>query len=186
MSRNILFFLASIYYRLTALIIYSLGGIEAVNFYVRRIGYPITVLKLFGAKIGKETIIYPGITIHAANKDYSNLIVGNNCRIMRDCIIDLTDKFIMKNNSALGFRSVVLTHNDFHVANISLDEYTEGSKTVVLEEEVVVSANVVLLMGSWIGQHTIVGAGSVISGKIKDHVLILGNPARVFKNFERK
>ena len=184
MKRRILFFLASSYYRFCASIIYIIGGIEAVNLYLKKIGYPITVLKMFGAKINDGTIIYPGITIHSANKNYSNLIIGNNCRILRDCFIDLNNKFVMKDYSAIGSRVMVITHNNFDALLTSEDNYNKGSKPVILEKKSVVSSGVILLMGTIIGKNSIVGSGSVISGKVQDNVLIMGNPPRVLKKLK--
>lgn len=42
----------------------------------------------------------------------------------------------------------------------------------------------VILMGTYIGNNTIIGAGSVVRGKIPDNSVIAGNPARVICSLE--
>lgn len=45
--------------------------------------------------------------------------------------------------------------------------------------------NAILLMGSYIGNNVIVGAGSVVHGTFPDNVVIAGNPARIICSLEK-
>lgn len=51
--------------------------------------------------------------------------------------------------------------------------------SIIIEEDVWVSANSVVLAGSHLQKGTIVGAGSVVSGTFKPYSIVAGNPARV-------
>ena len=42
----------------------------------------------------------------------------------------------------------------------------------------------IILPGTEIGDNTIIGAGSVVKGKIPANVIIAGNPAKVIKNID--
>jgi acetyltransferase-like isoleucine patch superfamily enzyme len=180
MKHKIVSIFAIIYYKFISLIIYFLGGIGALSHYIEKIGQPIPILKMFGAVIGEGTIIYPGLIIHGAKKDFSNLIIGKNCRILRGCLIDITEKFIMEDNSAISFNCTILTHNDFSPSLMSKDEYSYGEKPVIIRKGSVATTGCILLMGTEIGEKSIVAAGSVVSKKCKDNSFIVGNPARIF------
>ena len=41
--------------------------------------------------------------------------------------------------------------------------------------------NSIVLRGSFLGDNCVVGAGSVVSGKFPDNVIIAGNPAKIIK-----
>lgn len=54
----------------------------------------------------------------------------------------------------------------------------EARKTLI-GDNVFIGMNSIILMGSSIGNNVIVGAGSVVSGKIPDNTVVAGNPAKV-------
>ncbi|OGT28463.1 MAG: hypothetical protein A2Z17_07455 [Gammaproteobacteria bacterium RBG_16_66_13] len=49
---------------------------------------------------------------------------------------------------------------------------------VVIEDDAFIGTQVLILKGSRVGQGSVVGAGSVVTGEIPSHVLAAGNPAR--------
>ena len=102
------------------IIAYALKGIygyEALNLLLRilpsrKINF---VLRLFGSQIGRRVRIKSPFTIHNAdekNKIYSNLIIGDNSFIGRDCIFDLAGKIILENNVTISHRATLNTHQD--------------------------------------------------------------------------
>lgn len=58
------------------------------------------------------------------------------------------------------------------------------SKPVVIGCDVWITSRVTILGGSTIGDHSVIGAGSVVSGDIPPGVFAAGNPARVIKKLE--
>ena len=55
---------------------------------------------------------------------------------------------------------------------------------VVLGENVFVGDAVRILKGASIGAHSVIGAGSVVTGQIPECVIAAGNPARVIREIE--
>lgn len=71
-------------------------------------------------------------------------------------------------NSIIGYNTVILTHEYL------VDEYRVGD--VRIGHDTMVGANVTILPGVVIGNHAIVGAGSVVSKDVPDHSICYGNP----------
>ena len=88
-------------------------------------------------------------------------------------------------NVLLG-ANVIITDTDFHSIkpagrryNMDTDEIK--AVPVFIGNNVFIGANVLLLKGSRIGENSVVGAGSVVTGKIPSNVIAAGNPARVIR-----
>ena len=92
-------------------------GYEAINilFRISPSRYTIDILRYFGAKIGKGVRIQSPFIIHNADQNkpiYSNLMIGNDSYIGRDCIFDLMDKIIIGNKVTISHRAVLNTHTN--------------------------------------------------------------------------
>ncbi len=55
------------------------------------------------------------------------------------------------------------------------------SAPVIIEADAFIGMRVLILKGSRVGQGSVVGAGSVVTGEIPAHVLAAGNPAQVLR-----
>ncbi len=63
-----------------------------------------------------------------------------------------------------------------------LNQPLKGQKTII-EKGVWLGQNVCVLAGSHIGERSIIGAGSVVSGTIPAYSIAVGNPARIVKQY---
>lgn len=108
-----------------------------------------------------------------------------------------TPRFIAKSASfddfsriTLGDRLVVsmnvhfLTHDySFTTALISINETPATDigvlRDIVTGNNVFIGMNSIILPGTSIGNHVIIGAGSVVRGNVPDYSIIAGNPAVV-------
>jgi len=112
-------------------------------------------------------------------------------------VIKGTPRFIAKSAKfddftriTIGDRLVVsmnvhfLTHDySFTTALISINKKPATDigilRNIKIGDNVFIGMNTILLPGSTIGNHVIIGAGSVIRGLIPDYSIIAGNPAKV-------
>ena len=46
-----------------------------------------------------------------------------------------------------------------------------------------IGAGAIVLPGSCIGRHVVVGAGSVVRGQVPDHCVVAGVPARIIRSY---
>lgn len=161
--------------------VYQLHGIEGINRVMLRTFWPKYVLTKFGANIGEGTIVYPHIFIHAAQKDYSNLVVGKKCRILRDCFLDLTERIELCDTAHIGLRVSVITHLNVGDSALKDNIYPNVSKAVKIGKGAVTCTGAVILQGVIIGDYSVVGAGAVVSTPVAPYSVVVGNPGRTVR-----
>lgn len=176
-SRNKLHWLSNTLIEIT----YRLYGIDGVAHMLRYLANPIPTLSKYGANIGTGTIIYPGFTIHAADKDFSRLSIGSHARVVRDCLFDLTDSISIEDNAVISFGCKLITHQ--HVAKSPLAQYGYSSEyaPICVQKGAVLFANVTVLMGVTVGECAVVAAGALVISDIPSWTLVGGIPARPIK-----
>ena len=54
-------------------------------------------------------------------------------------------------------------------------------KEIIIEDDVLIGANVIILKGVHIGARSIIGAGSVVTKDVPEDCVVAGNPAKVVK-----
>lgn len=117
--------------------------------------------------------------------------IGKNCNIGDHVFIEsgvtLGDNVTVKNGVAL-YKGVIVKDNVFIGPNAvftndyiprPMNKTPEASfKFTLLKEGATIGANATIICGVSIGQHSFVGAGSVVTRDVNDHVLVYGNPAK--------
>ena len=112
------------------------------------------------------------------------VIIGENCHFSPYVLIDLIYPGMVSigNNVTIGSNTMIFAHYN-PTANKLLKEngYPRDVKQVTIEDGAVIGPGSIITMGTTIGKNSIIGAGSVVSNKIPDFSVALGNPARVIK-----
>jgi len=112
------------------------------------------------------------------------LNIGDNVGIS-GATICAAKKIVIGDNVLLG-ANVIIIDTDFHATNPDNRRYNRDSeqtniKEVIIEDNVFIGTNSIILKGSYIGKNSIIGAGSLVSGKIPENSIAAGNPAKVVK-----
>lgn len=144
--------------------------------------------------IGKSVMIYPNSRIELIKK-YSHqtffpeLIVGDFSQIHQNCHITCADK-IELGRSVIVVSNVTITDiiHPYEDISIPINASPIITKPVKIGDETYIYNNSVILPGSTIGKHCVIGANSVVNSNIPDYSIAVGNPAKVIKqyNFETK
>lgn len=118
-----------------------------------------------------------------ADASNATIEIGDNCRLNGVSIH-------AKINISLGSNCVVasgvhILDSDGHVVNSSdrTNWETDIPKKIVIGNNVWIGLNAIVLKGTIIGDNSIVSAGSVVKGEFPSNVIIQGNPAVVYREF---
>jgi len=84
-------------------------------------------------------------------------------------------------NVWVGYGTKIITANHNLYDPSKHDDYEE----VILGDDVWIGANCVILPGVWLGNNTVVGAGSVVTKSFPEgHCVVAGNPAKKIRELK--
>ncbi|MCD6117588.1 N-acetyltransferase [bacterium] len=120
--------------------------------------------------IGEYTIVGRGVTVE------NKTSIGKKCKLETGCYITAYSKvgdycFIAPN---------VCTSNDNFLGRT--EERFQHFKGVTVKTGGRIGANATILPGIVIGEDAVVGAGSVVTRDVKDFTIVVGAPAKYFKD----
>lgn len=156
-------------------------GFDYANLFLQRVDKISLQLILIknGAKIGEECDIQTGIIFHNC-MNYSNLIIGNNCHIGKNCFFDLRDRIIIKNNCVISMQCTFITHIDMSKSQLS-KFFPPSSKEILINNNCYIGANSIILMGVELGRNSLIAAGSLINKNVSEFNIVGGVPAKLLK-----
>lgn len=133
-----------------------------------------SVLRLFGAKVGKGVILKPHVVI----KFPWNLTIGDHVWIGESVWIENQAKVTIENNCCLSQRAMIITGNhDYRKETFDL---IIGD--VIMKEGAWLGADAKLCPGTIMQSHSIVTVGSVASGILEPYSIYQGNIAVKIKD----
>lgn len=131
------------------------------------------VLKIFGAKLGKNSVVYSNCSIQCPwNLTLDeNACIGPHCIIENDCMI------------SLGANSTVSQYS--YLCTSSHDIYHKDHKlifaTITIAKDAWVGAGAFVGRGVTIGEGAVVAARSVVVKDVQPWEIVGGNPTRFIK-----
>lgn len=129
----------------------------------------VFILKLFGAKIGKNFVLKPSVNI----KYPWFLEIGNNVWIGETAWIDNFVKVTIEDNVCISQGALLLTGNhDYKKSTFDLIP-----KEIYLEKGVWIGAKSVVCGGITCGSHSVLSVNSVATKDLKPYTIYQGNPA---------
>jgi len=159
-------------------------GYEAINILFRILPShcTISILRHFGAEIGEGVRIQAPFMIHNADQTepiYTNLTVGNDCYIGRDCIFDLMGKIDIGNKVTVSHRAVLNTHTYAGKSPLAHNTLKKSIGNIKVNDGAYLGSNVTILESVVIGRNTIIGARSLVNKGIPGDVTAFGVPCKV-------
>lgn len=125
-------------------------------------------------KCGKNLRVKKGAEISPKAEVGNDSELGTRCMIQSHCSIG--------SNVIMGPDVKIYSRNHIYE---SLDKpiQLQGKKqySTKIGDDVWIGANVIVLAGVNIGNHVIIGAGSVVTKDIPDYAIVGGNPAKIIK-----
>jgi len=127
------------------------------------------LLRLFGAKIGRNVTIKPYVNI----KYPWNLSIGENSWIGEDVWIDCLDKVDIGDNCCLSQGAFILCGNH----NYKKETFDLMVSPVIIEDGVWIGAKAIVCPGVRCKSHSVLAVGSVATADLEEYTICGGNPA---------
>jgi putative colanic acid biosynthesis acetyltransferase WcaF len=131
------------------------------------------ILKLFGAKIGKNIMMKHGINI----KYPWNLEVGDNAWLGECLWIDNLGKVIIGANACLSQGAMLLSGNH----DYGKETFDLIIKDIIIEEGVWIGAKAVVCGGVTCHSHSVLAVNSVATNNLEPYSIYQGNPAQYIR-----
>jgi putative colanic acid biosynthesis acetyltransferase WcaF len=133
----------------------------------------VFLLKLFGARVGKNVLIKPFVNI----KYPWFLIIKDNVWIGENVWIDNVANVSIESNVCISQGAVLLTGNhDYTSAAFNLI-----MKEIVIEDGVWIGAAAVICPGVTCKSHSVLTVGSVATTNLESYSVYRGNPAEIIR-----
>jgi len=161
-------------------------GFDQANAFLRRVGKNsiLSLLKKNGATIGVNCDIEVPLFFHNC-RDFSNLFIGNNVHVGKNCFFDLRDKITIEDNVVVSMQTTFITHFDMSKSGLS-KKYPPAQKPILIKNNSFIGANATVLMGVTLGDSSMTSAGAVVTGDVEPETLVAGVPACLKKRIEYK
>lgn len=143
------------------------------------------------ASIGDGCILLTGMWLAVERQAWSAtepvLRIGNRVGVRPWCTLSAATSIVLEDDVILSACvSVVDSEHTFRGDNPNTLYNPLDVAPVRIGRGTLVGANAVVLAGSDIGEHCIIGAGSVVRGAIPDYSIAVGAPARVVGSSREK
>jgi acetyltransferase-like isoleucine patch superfamily enzyme len=135
------------------------------------------ILKLMEARLAPDCYIENHLFIHNSRHNYSNLSIGSQAYVGKDCFFDLSDRITIESGAVVAMRVTILTHFDAGASQLA-QRLPRMTKPVHIRAGAYVGAGAVLLPGVSIGEGAVVGAGAVVTKDMPSGSSFVGVPAR--------
>lgn len=111
------------------------------------------------------------------------ITIGNQVQLQGTAILAY-DQVTVHDKVIFGPMVTIMDCSGHALTNRGEDGEIAGLKTgaVEIKSHAWIGANVMILKGVTVGEHAVIGAGSVVYHDIPDHCVALGNPAKVVKD----
>jgi acetyltransferase-like isoleucine patch superfamily enzyme len=133
-------------------------------------------LNLYGCSIGDETKIGAFVEIQ------KNASVGRRCKISSHTFI--CEGVTIEDHAFIG-HGVVFINDSYPRATTAAGELQTAQnwkvEPTVVRKGASIGSGATILSNVVIGEHAIVGAGSVVTRDVPPHAIVVGNPARVLR-----
>jgi maltose O-acetyltransferase len=134
------------------------------------------ILRLAGARIGGKSCIKGGTYV----SNPSNLKVGSNVMINRNCYLDLQGPLVLGDFVGLGHGTSVITTVHPVVPGMNVGIGMTG-KAVTVGDRVWIGANVTVMPGVTIGDDAIISVGTVLMRDVPPNSVVAGVPGQVVR-----
>lgn len=125
-----------------------------------------------------------GVSEYGRDRYAPSITIGNNVSIQQNLHLTAGGNLTIGDNTAIAANVTIsdIIHG-YQDINLPPEKQSLSIKETLIGENCKLFNNVVILPGTKLGKHNIIGANSVVSGTYPDYVVIAGSPAKIIKRF---
>jgi len=112
----------------------------------------------------------------------ARIVIGNHCILRERFWLCAHQEITIGDDSGIGQDTMVID-SDVHPMIVD-GQQRPVQGPVHIGDRVFIGAHCIILKGVTIGSDTVIGAGSLVTRDVPDHVLALGRPARVHRRID--
>lgn len=145
----------------------------------------VGILRLFGAKIGSNTVVERIRLINLYRTGIAGITIGKNCYLGDGVTLDTADRITIRDDVTLSFDVMVLTHTNVGYKDHPVQAYIPTmAKPVIFKKGCFVGVRATILPGIMIGEGAAVAAGAVVTKDVPARTLVGGVPAKIIRRFK--
>ena len=133
-------------------------------------GWRRFLVRCFGAKVGKDVLLRPSVTITYPWK----VTIGNYCWIGDDVVLYSLGEISIGANSVISQKSYLCAASHDHKS----PAFDIFGKKITIDEQAWLAADVFVGPGVTVGRGCVVGARSSVFSDLPEGMVCLGSPAR--------
>jgi acetyltransferase-like isoleucine patch superfamily enzyme len=130
-------------------------------------------------EIGEDARIREQVYVGGPQLPESAFILGSRTIVLQMAFINPTKPVVIGDDTGIGGHCLIFTHGAWLNA---LDGYPVTYEPVTLGKSVWLPWRVFLMPGTTIGDGSVIGANSLVSGTIPPYSLAVGSPAKVIRS----
>lgn len=182
--------LMSIYWKGSILYYHFLSGIKLHKTVMLRMGG--TVKNGRHISVDEETFIGKDflLAVYSINKEslpVGSIAIGKRVAMQSNVRISCIDSVVIEDDALFG-SNILIIDNEHGMNPVMPGSYAKqdngGIKPVHIGKGCWICDQVIILPGSDVGDRSIIGANSVVSGKIPPYSIAVGSPAEVIKKWD--
>lgn len=145
----------------------------------------VWLLRIFGATIGKDTIIDRIRLLNLYRIGLRGFTIGDRCFLGDGVVLDLADRIMLEDDVTLSFDVMVLTHTNVGYKGHPLQRHIPSSvRPVRFEKGSFAGARAVILPGVTVGESAAVAAGALVTKNVAARILVGGIPAKTLRKLK--
>jgi acetyltransferase-like isoleucine patch superfamily enzyme len=138
-------------------------------------------INLYGCTVGDNTKVGAFVEVQ------KNAHIGKNCKISSHTFI--CEGVVVEDNVFIGHNVTFINDLYPRATTAGGDLQTEADWSVgktLVKSGASIGSSSTLLCGVTVGEHAIVGAGSVVTKDVPPYCIVAGNPARVLRSITKE
>ncbi|MGQ7945280.1 acyltransferase [Flavobacterium sp. WC2509] len=125
-----------------------------------------------------------GITSYEGISFYPHIEIGENCTIQQNLHLTCAQSVFVGKNTAIAANVTITDINHpYENIDLSIEKQPLEVTPVSIGEDCKIYNNAVILPGTKIGKHCVIGANSVVLGNFPDYSIVVGAPAKIIRRY---